>query len=56
VASENQITKDKSQINLAERDLSEAESIAGRGSMLRRQIEAALERTRLCMARVKAEG
>jgi hypothetical protein len=32
---------------LAERDLSEAETIAERGSMLRWQIEAALERTRL---------
>ena len=35
---------------LAERDLSEAESIADRGSMLIFQIEAALERTRLFLA------
>ena len=51
-----QIQDDKSQTELAERDLSEAESIAERGSMLIFQIEAALERTRLFMARVKDEG
>jgi hypothetical protein len=34
----------------AERDLAEAESIAARGSMFIWQIEAALERTRLCLA------
>ena len=34
----------------AERDLGEAELIAGRGSMLVWQIEAALERTRLALA------
>ena len=42
-----EITKDKSQIELAERDLTEAERIAERGSMLIWRIEAALERTRL---------
>ena len=51
-----QITNDKSQIDLAERDLSEAESIAERGDMLIFQIEAAMERTRLALARMKYEG
>jgi len=40
----------------AERDLAEAEAIAGRGSMLIWQIEAALERTRLYIAMMNAEG
>ena len=51
-----QITNDESQIDLAERDLAEAESIAERGDVLIFQIEAALERTRLALARMKDEG
>ena len=50
-----QITKDISQIGLAERDLSETETIAERGSMLRWQIEVALERTRLALCRAKSQ-
>lgn len=45
-----EITDDRSQIELAERDLTQAETIAEHGSMLIFQIEAALERTRLCLA------
>jgi hypothetical protein len=41
---------DNSALERAERDLGEAESIAGRGSMLVWQIEAAVERTRLALA------
>ena len=44
-----EITKGESQIELAERDLSEVERIAERGSMLIFQIQAALERARLAL-------
>ena len=51
-----QIKSDESHIELAERDLSEAETIAKRGDMLTWRIEVALERTRLALARMKEEG
>lgn len=50
-----QFTEYKSKIDLAERDLNEAEEIAQRGSMLIYQIEAALERTRLYLAQDSIE-
>ena len=45
-----EVTKDKSQIESAGRDLGEAQRIAERGSMRIWRIEAALERTRLALA------
>ena len=51
-----QMTNDASQIANAERDLDEAEQIAGRGGMLIWQIEAALERCRLALACGNRDG